>query len=86
MKFADLAIPSVIFAAAIILTAVLATATLRAAGPSTSSGPSRAESRDGGGAGVPAARTVRGGVEEQLVPPPTPAGLNAKQVRGKYLV
>ena len=73
MKFADIAIPSVIFAAAIILTAVLATATLRAAGPSTSSGASRAESRDAGDAG-------------QLVPPPTPAGLNPKQVRGKYLV
>jgi mono/diheme cytochrome c family protein len=71
MKFTDIAVPSVIFAAAIILTAVLATATLRAAG---------------GGAGVPAARTVGGGVEEQLVPPPTPAGLNPKQVRGKYLV
>ena len=32
MKFTDIAVPSVIFAAAIILTAVLATATLRAAG------------------------------------------------------
>ena len=57
MKFADIAVPSVIFAAAIILTAFLATASLRAAG---------------------------GG--EQLVAPPTPAGLTAQQVRGKYLV
>jgi mono/diheme cytochrome c family protein len=57
MKFADIAIPSVIFAAAIILTALLATASLRAAG---------------------------GG--EQLVAPPTPPGLTAQQVRGKYLV
>jgi cytochrome c553 len=60
MKFADIAVPTVIFAAAIILTAVLATATLRAAVP-TSSG-------------------------EQLRTPPTPAGLTAEQVRGKYLV
>ena len=57
MKFADIAVPSVIFAAAIILTALLATTSLRAAG---------------------------GG--EQLVAPPTPAGLTAEQVRGKYLV
>jgi len=61
MKFADIAIPSVIFAAAIILTALLATASLRAAG-----------------AGVAG--------DEQLVAPPTPAGLTAQQVRGKYLV
>jgi hypothetical protein len=72
MKFSDIAFPSVLFAAAIILTALLATASLRAAGPSTSSGPSRAESRDGGG--------------EQLKVPPTPAGLTAQQIRGKYLV
>jgi hypothetical protein len=70
MKFADIAVPSVLVAAAIILTALLATASLRAAGPSTGSGPSRAESRDG----------------VQLVTPPTPPGLTAQQVRGKYLV
>ena len=61
MKFADIAVPSVIFAAAIILTALLATASLRAAGAGVADG-------------------------EQLVPPPTPAGLTAQQVRGKYLV
>ena len=72
MKPTEFAITTFIFAAAVILTAVLATATLRAAGPSTSSGPPRAESRGGGG--------------EQLVPPPTPAGLTQQQVRGKYLV
>src|SRR5687768_4864281 len=72
MKFADIAVPTVIFAAAIILTAFLATASLRAA------------------AGAPAERFVLGGVvgggAEQLVAPPTPAGLTAQQVRGKYLV
>src|SRR5918993_3242247 len=57
MKFADIAVPSVIFAAAIILTAFLATASLRAS--------------SGG---------------DQLVTPPTPAGLTAQQIRGKYLV
>src|SRR5918995_781385 len=57
MKFADIAVPSVIFAAAIILTAFLATASLRAS--------------SGG---------------DQLVTPPTPAGLTAQQARGKYLV
>jgi hypothetical protein len=71
MKFADIAVPTIIFAAAVILTAFLATASLRAAGPSTSSGPPRAESRGGA---------------EQLVTPPTPPGLTAQQVRGKYLV
>jgi hypothetical protein len=71
MKFADIAIPSVIFTAAIILTAFLATVSLRAA------------------AGAPAERFVLGGVvsgADQLVAPPTPAGLTAQQVRGKYLV
>jgi len=71
MKPTEFAVTTLIFAAAVILTAVLATATLRAAG---------------GGAGVPAARTLRGGVDEQLVSPPTPAGLTQQQVRGKYLV
>jgi cytochrome c553 len=56
MKPTEFAVTTLIFAAAVILTAVLATATLRAA------------------------------TGEQLVPPPTPAGLTAQQARGKYLV
>ena len=57
MKRTELALTTFIFAAAILLTAFLATASVRAAG---------------------------GG--EQLKPPATPAGLNAQQTRGKYLV
>ena len=61
MRFSDIAFPSILFAAAVILTALLATSSVRAAGPSTDSG-------------------------SQLKVPPTPAGLTAQQVRGKYLV
>ena len=57
MRFSEIAVPSAIFAAAILLTAFLATASVGA---------------------------TAGG--EQLVTPPTPAGLTAQQVRGKYLV
>lgn len=57
--FGTIALPVLVFAAAILLTAFLATATLRAAG---------AVGR------------------EQLRPLPTPAGLTAQQLRGKYLV
>jgi hypothetical protein len=69
--YSNIVFPGIVFAAAILLTAFLATASLRAAG---------------GGSGAPAARTLRGGVDEQLKAPPTPAGLTAQQVRGKYLV
>ena len=57
--YSNIVFPSIVFGAAIIITAFLATASLRAAG---------------------------GGREEQLKAPPTPPGLTAQQVRGKYLV
>ena len=57
MRTTEFAVTTFIFAAAVILTALLATATLRATG---------------------------GG--DQLKPPSAPAGLNAQQTRGKYLV